>query len=149
MIAAVLDTNVLASGFAGWSDPDSTPGDLIRRWRDGQYRLVVSNHILGELERTFTDRYFTRRLGPDGIRLAFAALYADATIVPITIRVFGVATQPKDDLVIATALSGRVPNLVTGDRALRERGGYRDTRCFTPREFAELLKDDASNPTDD
>ena len=58
----VLDTNVLASGFIGEDKPDSTPGELVRRWRAQAFTLVVSEHILTELADTLTDPYFTRRL---------------------------------------------------------------------------------------
>ena len=52
MIIAVLDTNVLASGFIGEDKPDSTPGELVRRWRANTFTLVVSEHILAELADT-------------------------------------------------------------------------------------------------
>ena len=59
MIAAVVDTNVLASGFTiqgGASDL------LLRAWLAGAWDLIVSDHILAELERTFQKRYFLQRL---------------------------------------------------------------------------------------
>ncbi|MCA9876778.1 MAG: PIN domain-containing protein [Thermomicrobiales bacterium] len=61
MTSAVLDTNVLVSGFIGADNPASTPGELIRRWRAKAFELVVSEHILSELADTFTDPYFARR----------------------------------------------------------------------------------------
>ena len=72
MIVAVLDTNVLASGFVGEDKPESSPGELIRRWRTGSFILVVSEHILTELASTFTDPYFTRRLSAPAIAYALA-----------------------------------------------------------------------------
>jgi len=57
VIVAVLDTNVLASGFIGEDKPDSTPGELVRRWRAKAFGLVISEHILAELAETFTDSY--------------------------------------------------------------------------------------------
>jgi len=67
VIVAVLDTNVLASGFIGEDKLDSTPGELVRRWRVKSFTLVVSEHILAELADTFTDPYFTRRLSAAAI----------------------------------------------------------------------------------
>lgn len=125
MIVAVLDTNVLASGFIGEEKPDSTPGELVRIWRARGFTLVVSEHILVELAETFTDPYFTRRLSASAIAAALDVLRADAVIQPITIDVAGVASHAEDDAVLATALSANAALLVTGDRRLLDFGTYR------------------------
>lgn len=67
MIAAVLDTNVLVSGFVGEDKPASTPGELIRRWRAKAFELIVSEHILAELADTLSDPYLVRRLSVEAI----------------------------------------------------------------------------------
>ena len=139
MIVAVLDTNVLASGFIGEDKPDSTPGELVRRWRAKSFTLIVSEHILAELSDTFTDPYFTRRLSAAEIADALDSLRIDAVIQPITVDVAGVASHAEDDLVVATALSAGAPFLVTGDSQLLESGTHRDTHFLSPREFLARL----------
>jgi predicted nucleic acid-binding protein len=49
-VRAVLDTNVLASGFI---TAGSAPDRLIRQWLAGVFVLVYSEHIVEELTRTF------------------------------------------------------------------------------------------------
>jgi predicted nucleic acid-binding protein len=61
VIAAVLDSNVLASGFVR---PASTPGTLLRLWVVGAFALVVSEHMLDEVARTLEKPYFTAPLSP-------------------------------------------------------------------------------------
>jgi putative PIN family toxin of toxin-antitoxin system len=139
VIIAVLDTNVLASGFIGERKSDSTPGELVRRWRAKAFALIVSDHILLELTETFSAPCFTSRLTSSEIAAALDSLMIDATIQPITVEVSGVATHPEDDLVLAAALSAGAPFLVTGDRQLRARGIYRGTQCLSPRDFLRLL----------
>ncbi|MBW3633065.1 MAG: putative toxin-antitoxin system toxin component, PIN family [Chloroflexi bacterium] len=139
MIVAVLDTNVLASGFIGEDKPDSTPGELVRRWRAKSFTLVVSEHILAELNDTFTDPYFTRRLSAAEIAAALDSLRIDAVIQPITVDVVGIASHTEDDVVVATALSAGAPYLVTGDRRLLERGTHRDIHLLSPRAFLARL----------
>jgi putative PIN family toxin of toxin-antitoxin system len=139
VITAVLDTNVLASGFAGYDKAASPPGELVRRWRRGAFVLIVSEHILGEFAHTLTDRYFTNRLTPEQIAAIFARLRRDAMDLPITADVSGVATQPKDDLVLATAVSGEADFLVTGDKPLQALGAYRQVTIISPRLFLDLL----------
>lgn len=139
MIVAVLDTNVLASGILGITRPESTPGELLRRWRARAFTLVVSEPILTELIRTFTNPYFSSRLSPADIAAALARLQTDARIQPLTVEVTGVATHPQDDAILATALSARAPYLVTGDMPLRTRGVSAGTQLLSPRQFLELL----------
>ena len=143
MIIAVLDTNVLASGFIGLTKPDSTPGELLRRWRAKAFLLVVSEPILAELADTFTDPYFTQRLSPAEIEDALASLRSDAVLQPISAQVAGIAAHPADDLILATALSARSPFLVPGDKPLLERGRLQGTQLLSPRHLLTVL---ASQP---
>ena len=145
MIDAVLDTNVLASGVAGIAREESTPGELLRRWRAKAFTLVVSEPILTELVRTLTNPYFRSRLSPIDIEAALVQLRTQARIQPITVHVAGIAAHPEDDLVLATAQSGGAKYLVTGDKPLLERGAFRDTRILSPRSFIELLDQHAVN----
>ncbi|MGH2614951.1 MAG: putative toxin-antitoxin system toxin component, PIN family [Thermomicrobiales bacterium] len=139
MTIAVLDTNVLASGFIGEDKPDSTPGELVRRWRAKEFTLVVSEHILEELADTFNDPYFTRRLSAAEIEEAFARLRTETMLQPVTVHVANVAAHLEDDLILATALSAKAPYLVTGDKPLLERAAYRGTRLLSPRQFLDVL----------
>lgn len=63
----------------------------------------------------------------------------NATVVPITVVVSGVATHPEDDLVLATAVSGQVDYLVTLDRQLLSLGEYQGVRIVSTREFLAAL----------
>jgi putative PIN family toxin of toxin-antitoxin system len=140
VIVAVLDTNVLAAGFAGLTDPRSTPGELLRRWRVKAFTLVVSDPILVELSRVFSYPYFIRRLTPHEIAEALDGLRNEASLQPINVEISGVAAHPQDDLILATALSAHAPYLVTGDKPLLERHAVRGTRLLSPRQFLDELE---------
>jgi putative PIN family toxin of toxin-antitoxin system len=140
VIVAVQDTNVLASGFAGSATSSSTTGELVRRWRNRAFTLVVSEHILAELARAFANPYFTSRLPASEIEEAFVRLRTEAVVQPITVRVSGIASHPADDAIIATALSAPATYLVTGDKQLLERGSYWGTHFLAPRQFLEVLR---------
>jgi putative PIN family toxin of toxin-antitoxin system len=139
VIVAVLDTNVLASAVAGIAREESTPGELLRRWRAKEFTLIVSEPIQTELVRTLTNPYFRNRLSTADIEVALARLRTDARIQPVTVHVAGVATHPEDDLILATALSARADCLVTGDKPLLERGAYRGILLLSPRQFLDVL----------
>ncbi|MFL5761423.1 MAG: PIN domain-containing protein [Thermomicrobiales bacterium] len=55
MIRVLLDAHVLAPGFL---DSVSASTYLIDLWRQGVYELVVSEHLLQEVARTYTKPYF-------------------------------------------------------------------------------------------
>ena len=141
MTIVVLDTNVLASGLATASNPDSVPGEVIRLWRAERFRLVLSAHILAELTRTFRNPYFARYLSESEVAAALVHVQRQVLIQPVTTAVIGVATHPEDDLVLATALSAGATRLVTGDRRLRAVDTYQGVRLVSPREFVDELTD--------
>ena len=140
MSAAVLNTNVLASGFLGYYISASTPGELLRRWRGEVFGLVTSEQILVELGRTFTRPYFSRRLSVTECAENIALLRTRLTLVSITVEIHGIATHPEDDLVLATAMSGHADYLVTGDLKLQRLGTYQGVRILSPRDFPNVLE---------
>ncbi len=144
MITAVLDTNVLASGFAGFLNRTSTPGQILHAWRGRHFALVVSEHILTELARTLHDPYFARRLTAEQIAGALALLHSDTMATEITAEVHGVATHPEDDLTLATAVSGKTDYLVTGDKKLQQLRNYQGVTIVSPREFLDILESQPS-----
>ncbi len=58
----------------------------------------------------------------------------------VTIAVIGIASHPEDDLVLATAVSGNVDYLVTGDLKLQALGRFRDVAIVSPRSFLDRLE---------
>lgn len=139
MIAAVLDTNVLASGIIGFSNVSSAPGRILRAWRGGGFNLVLSEHIIVELARTFQTPYFLQRLTPDQVTGVLSLLRSEAEMVHIVSHILDVATHPEDDLILATAVSGKVDCLVTGDRELQRLGNHQGVKILSPRSFLDLL----------
>lgn len=138
MISVVVDTNVLVSGFVRRNTQSPTVL-VIDAWRARIFVLVVSEHILDELERTFLEPYFASRLTPEQRTANITLIREEAIITPITSEVHGIATHPEDDLILATAVSAQVDYLVTGDTKLQDLGSYQGVVILSPREFLELL----------
>jgi putative PIN family toxin of toxin-antitoxin system len=141
VIRAVFDTNVLASGTIAIAGPVAA---LIDAWRRGEVEIVVSSHILGELDRALSNAYFVARLDTD-TRNAFLTLARTAmTVVAITAPIPRVASTEDDNLVLATAESAGVPYLVTGDAELLRIGQYKGTVIHSPWQLHDLLATGAS-----
>lgn len=140
MIVAVLDTNVLVSGFPARG---TVPAALIDAWRQGVFHLVISEPILEELIETWRDPYWRSRFSPTESAEAIALLRATAIVTPLTVEVMGVATHPEDDRILATAVSGSASYLVTGDRKLRAVGTFQGVTILSPREFLAHVANEA------
>ena len=136
MRRVTLDANVLAPGFTSQA---SASARLIDLWRAGAFVLVLSEHLLGEVARTFADPYFAARLQPGDPEAIVALLGSAATLTDIAVTVRGVATHPEDDLVLATALSGRADVLCTRDRHLLRLGIVGDVVLLSPGELVARL----------
>jgi putative PIN family toxin of toxin-antitoxin system len=139
VIRVVLDANTVASGFAGFGNPESTPGQIVRLWRAGEFELIVSEHLRTEVIHTFQQPYFRRRLSPAQSSRAAALLRYQATHIPIAVEVHGIATHPEDDMILATAVSAKAIYLVSGDERLQRLRTYEEVTILSPREFLDIL----------
>ena len=115
MLSAVLDTNVLASGALTSS---SIPRQVLSRWREGYFKLYISNFILEELKEVFEKPLFKRLMIEQDADGFVNLLETDAIPVQLIIKVKEVATHPEDDFILATAVNSKAEYLVTGDRHL-------------------------------
>ena len=136
MVAAVLDTNVLATGFLS---RETAPRQVMLAWRAGLFHLVISEQIIAELTRTLAKGYFSKRLTTEQKSHGLALLREEATVTPIVAHVSGIATHPEDDGILATAVSGKAGYLVTGDAQLRKLGSFKDVTILSPAEFQKTL----------
>jgi uncharacterized protein len=143
VITAVLDANVLASGFVR-ANPDSATVQTLDAWRAGRYLLILSEHLLDEVDRTLESPYFARRLSWERRANDMGLLRTRSAVIEITVSVTGVATHPEDDLVLATAVSAGADYLVTGDRKLQRLGSYEGVTIVSPRQFLDLLDEQES-----
>lgn len=125
----VLDTNVFVAGVF-FSGP---PATILRAWREGRIRLVVSPPIMDEYRRVMRElslQFPSVEPGPMLELLAVHARLVNAPRLPHT-----VCTDPTDDMFLACALAGKCRFIVSGDKALLRTSGYRGIEVLTPRAF--------------
>ena len=137
MIKATYDTNTLASGTVssyGWS------AFVINAWINDDVEMVTSESLIDELSRTLEKSYFTSRLTQDQRQLFIKLVKERAMIIPITTPIPKVATHPEDDIVLATAESGKVSYIVTGDHQLQQLKQFKDIQIVSPRTFGTILQ---------
>jgi len=98
--------------------------------------VAGGEEVLRTLEYPKVRRYVRRGLDP---ALWFEDLVVLADLVPGTIQVSGVSTDPDDDKSLAAAVAGRASFVVTGDPHLLTVGEYEGIRVVNPRAFLDLL----------
>lgn len=137
---AVLDSSVLVSAFFS---PNSTSANLLERASEGVFTLCLSREILEETRGVLMrDRHRTRlRYAPEKAMRYCDLLKRVAECVKEQLPDLRVVPlDPKDDMIIATAVAVGANYLVTGDRRhLLPIGTYEGIHIVTPREFLDLL----------
>jgi uncharacterized protein len=136
VIAAVLDVNVIVSGFPARR---GAAAEVIDRWLTREFRVIVSEHILNGAIRAWNNPWFRNRYAPNEVERALYLLRSHAIVVTPASGIHGVAPDAEDDLVLATAVAGEADYLVTGDRRFREVGQYGSIAIRSPREFVFIL----------
>lgn len=140
-IRAVVDHNLFVSGLIS---AHGLPSQLISQFRQDAYVLVTSAQLRSELEEVLRrDRFRTKYgLTPEEVADFLFLVDTKALFVrpiqhlPVTIR------DPKDAIVLATALGGRADYVVSGDDDLLSVAAdprLGDLRIRTVREFLEVL----------
>jgi putative PIN family toxin of toxin-antitoxin system len=142
LIRACLDVNVLVSGFPASS---GVPAELIERRLRREFELILSEHILIEAAEAWEQPYWAARYTADQVRNTLELLRERARGVLPATTVHGVGEDEEDDLVLATAISGDASFLVTGDRHLQRLGRYEKTLILSPRQFLEILENQAGD----
>lgn len=138
MIRVVFDANTLVSAIPAASGTLATLVDL---WRADAFQVVVSPHIVEEVTRSWAKPYWRQHLSPAQKDRALRLLQRKAELTTITVRADGIATHPEDDLVLATALSGRADYLITGDGPFRRKvDRFQGVVLLSAREFLHVLE---------
>lgn len=137
MIKATYDTNTLASGTTISQGPVSF---VIDAWINDEVEMITSQPLINELSRTLENSYFTSRLTTKQRQSFMNLVQERATVVPITTPIPKVATHPEDDIVLATAESGKASYIVTGDHGLQNVKQFKDIQIVSPRSFSEILQ---------
>ncbi len=114
MLRAVVDTNVLISGFL----KGSSTRRIIQAWKEEQFILVTAEELIAELITVLARPKFQRYITRSDVQEIGELLYERAEIVKLITQVT-LCRDPKDDIFLTAAIAGKVPYLVTGDDDLK------------------------------
>ncbi len=129
---AVLDPNVLISALLA---PTGVPAALLRRWLDGDFELVVSEHLLAELSRALTYPKLRSHVSGDEAEAFIEFLRGAGTMAHDAASPPRLSHDPGDDYLLGLARSNAAV-LVSGDQDLLE---VKDAPIESPRSFMSKL----------
>jgi putative PIN family toxin of toxin-antitoxin system len=139
MLKVVVDTNQFVSSVIA---PAGLSRKLIDGWRQREFILLTSPAIIEEIARVLRyprirDRY---RIDEADVAGLVALLETDATLLPGTTEIGGIADDPDDDVFLACAVEGKADYIVSGDPHLLSLSVFRGVPIVTVREFLDRVR---------
>lgn len=142
-LRAVIDTNVIVSGFASIN---GIPNQILRAWQKDHFTLLTSVKLISELidvlSRSRIKKIFKieqREIQDILTRLLETPEY----IAPVEDENLLIHSRDhKDDKLLACAIGGKAEYLVTGDRDLLVLNGNAkigNLKIVSPKEFLEII----------
>jgi putative PIN family toxin of toxin-antitoxin system len=137
MMRAVVDTNILVRALI---KPQGTVGPVLRRLREGRYRLLYSESLLAELVDVLGRPRIRNKysIGPDDVATVLTLIELRGELV-VPRRRITVCRDPKDNQVLEAAASGRADIIVSGDDDLLTLNPFESIPIVIPAVFLELL----------
>jgi putative PIN family toxin of toxin-antitoxin system len=143
MPRVVLDSSVLISAFVA---PHGEVMPLLREPLKSRYHAVLSMNILEETTQKLLTKPALRRYASyrdDDVHAYVAWLLSQAELVDGELpELHVVLDDPKDDMVVATAVAAQAQYLVSGDRHLLSLGRYEGIAIISVRQFLDMLGDE-------
>lgn len=136
MLRVVVDPGVLIASVISQSGASA---ELLDRWRDGEFDLVVSPNLLDELEDVLLRPKFRALASDDEVRSYVEALAAGGVGFDDPAEPPAVTSDPGDDYLVALAVAAGADAIVSGDRHLTELADP-PVPVLTPRGLLDLLE---------
>ena len=116
MIRAVVDTNILIRALI---KPEGTVGPVLQRLRDGDYTLLYTEVLIAELVDVLGRPRISEKYGlnQEDKESVLALILLRGEPVNPTRRI-EVCRDPKDNMVLETAVAGKADVIVSGDKDL-------------------------------
>lgn len=135
---AVIDTNVLLSGIL-WH---GVPHELLEQVRNGKLTLISSPALLAELTDVISRPKFNAILSGSSTprNKLLDELHKLAEIIEPPPLPLPICRDADDDVVLATAIAGRVDIIISGDDDLLSLKIHQGIPVVTPAEAVQRIK---------
>lgn len=134
---AVFDTNVFVSASLS-KNANSPTRELLERWKNDEFTLVICNQIAKELIEKLTERGIVA----DAIveQISALAKSAEWVLVPDE-KIEDLLSDSDDNVIVACAVEGEANYLITYDPHFDSlKGEYRGIKIIKAIPFLEILR---------
>ncbi|MCZ8274728.1 MAG: putative toxin-antitoxin system toxin component, PIN family [Microcystis sp. LE19-4.1E] len=133
----ILDTSVFLSALLS-KNPNSAPCQIIRYWREGRFKLVISPQLLEELVEKLLVKNIDRNDIKDILRAIF---YTAIKIQGIYQATLLDQVDPNDNMFLAAAYEIGADYLVSLDKKhILPLKHYHHTQILSPNLFLQVLQ---------
>lgn len=136
MLKIVADTNVLVSSLIG----RGKPRQLILTVDGREVRLISSQSLLDELTSVLAEERITRYVKRSEVERFLSYVGKRTTLVKVRSRFKVISEDPKDDVVLNTAYSGKADYIVSGDKHLKPLREFKGVSIVTVDEMLRRLE---------
>jgi uncharacterized protein len=132
----VVDTNVWLSALLWGGQPDRI-AQLVEL---KQIKAISSEEILTEFTEILQKAKFQKRLNQLGFTADEVTIMAKRLMTFVVIEELRVPElrDPKDQMILATAIAGNAEVIISGDKDLLTLHPFRDICIFSPFEFLSI-----------
>jgi putative PIN family toxin of toxin-antitoxin system len=136
VLRVVLDPGVLVSSVLA---AGGAPAQVVDRWRDGEFDLIVSPKLLDELLEVLLRPRFRPFVEESDAQAYVEALRGEALLFDDPEDPPAVTPDPDDDYLVALAEAGDADVIVSGDSHLTDLADA-PVAVLRPREFLDELE---------
>jgi putative PIN family toxin of toxin-antitoxin system len=111
-VKIVIDTGIWVSALI---TKDTPPGMLYQAWSKGAFQIFTSEAQLDEIKRVLGYKKLERFIQAEEAKTLLEKLNRSAELVTDLPEV-NASPDPDDNLIIATAIAGKVDYLISGDK---------------------------------
>lgn len=135
MLKVVLDTSVFVAAILS-KNPETAPNQILAKWRQGNFTLMISPQLLEELVRVLLRQRISLELVEDLVSvIGTLAIQIDAVYQ----ATFLDQIDPDDNMFLAAAYESKADYLVSLDNHLLSLKFYHGTQILTPTLFLQTL----------
>ena len=134
----VIDTCVFISAKIS-KDITSSPVEILKKWREGYFIVMISDDILEELVRILTEKHICTE---DEIIELVAEIVVKCRLLESWETDCFDKADKGDNILAAAIYQGKANYLVTTDKNILNLKHYRKTTIISPNKFLEELEID-------
>lgn len=136
----VIDTNVFVSGLIGTLTVGrSTIRSILTLLKEDAFCLIISPETFDEIIDVISREKFQHFITSEEIKELKELITTKATFVTPCRKIIH-PLDPKDALILESAIAGEVDSLISGDRHLLSLKKFHNILILPPAEFLKVLK---------